>query len=119
MHPKAISRENHAGQVPFPRSLSPLGVPSEGASVSTGSRHGASRGCPTNIAGDGADVAPHEGIFIRCFIFLKRAGVKLMMPPYTVDGGLNHITRKHDYITLVGLNFAHGFAASCGTDTPV
>jgi len=31
-----------------------------------------------------------------------------MMPPYTIDGELNHTARKHDYINLVGLFFTRG-----------
>jgi hypothetical protein len=58
--------------------------------------------CATNTANSAPDVVPREGIFMLCFSFFKHIGVDLIMPPYTIDEGLdNTISRKHGYTNLV------------------
>lgn len=105
-----VNRQNLAGQIPFPCPPSPQGLTPENASLSTDSGDGVPPGCPTNTANDVVDVVPKKGVFLRSFTVLKRVGAKLVMPPYTIDGGLNRIARKNGYINFVRFRFARGFA---------
>ena len=99
---RVIRQKDPAEQIPFPRSVSPL---DENSSISTCSSSEAPQSCLTNDIGHDADVAPQEGVFNRCFTFLKHVGVKLMMPPYTIDGELDYVARKHGYVNSVSPRF--------------
>jgi len=97
---KVAGRRTLTGQVPFPRSPSRRSLTSENASLSTGSGDGSSLRRSTNAAGSTADVVPpQEGVFTRCLTFLRRVGVRLVMPPYTVDDGMdNTLARRRGYV---------------------
>lgn len=100
-HRKAVNKGNTAGQIPFPRSHSPPNEITRESSRSTNSEDQSSLRSSTNSTNGVADAASQEGIFARCFTFLKHVGVNMIMPPYTTDEGLNGVVaRQHNYITL-------------------
>jgi hypothetical protein len=44
---------------------------------------------------------------MRCFSVLKHVGKNLIMPPYTIDEGLdNFISGKYGHVSFVGLHLA-------------
>jgi len=110
--PELINQENLAEQAPLPRPISPRSSSSEHTPIPTDPVAGDSVGYPSNTPNDAVDMVSKEGVFLRCFILLKRVGGKLVMPPYTIDGGLNRVARKHDYINVVGHRLARGFAVA-------
>ena len=115
-----MNEESPIEQVPFPRFDPSSSTASGDRSVSTCSGDEASLGCPENASGP-TTVVPQESVLTQCFAFLKHFGANLIMPPYTVEEGLNDaIAEKNDYISLVSLVCpASGFAASLIADTLV
>lgn len=83
-----------AEQVPFPRFYA------TSENLSTSSRD--TLKSTTNTDNGVADVVPQEDILVRCFAFVKRIGVNMIMPPYTIDEGMSSIiARKYGHTNLV------------------
>lgn len=104
-------RKGATGRIPFPRSDTTAGDPSA-PTISEGETL---QRCSTNTSSSIADAAPQEGSFTRCFSFLKRVGVDLIMPPYTIDEWFNNIVSAQT--SLVGLRLTRGFAVTLVADT--
>ena len=113
-HSEVIDGGDVAEQVPFPRS----NTTSRDPSVFTNSGDVTPPVCATNAAGSATDVAPQEGIFMRCFSFLQNMGVSLIMPPYAADEELNNIiSGELGNINLVSLHLARWSAVALVADT--
>ena len=98
-HRKATGGENPVEHVQFPRFGS--------RDAASGDPHvplSSDDGSSLDATSDVADAVTQMGIFVRCLTFLKRVGVGLVVPPYTVDEGVsNYIDSRNGHINLVSL----------------
>ena len=114
-HPKIIDRKDFARQVPSPHSLSPGST-----SVPTDLRDASSSRCHTNAASSVTNVvSAQEGILVRCLMFLKLMGTRVVISPDALNDELDHtIAGKNGHNNFVGLPFLRRFSVALVADSP-